>query len=95
MKGAHKVRMRIIEVKKKCPRGHEVGDEWLVDGATPGGICMGSFGSCLPYLSGLRFGASYPWEKSEGTVTIGCPDHINQVVWRLERLDEESAAAEK
>jgi uncharacterized repeat protein (TIGR04076 family) len=95
MKGAHKVRMRIIEVTKKCPRGHTVGEEWVVDGATPGGICMGSFSSCLPYLTALRFGASFPWEKQEGTITIGCPDHVNQVVWRLDRLDEESAAAEK
>ena len=33
--------------------------------------------------------------SAEGTITIGCPDHVNQVVWRLDRLDEESAAAEK
>jgi uncharacterized repeat protein (TIGR04076 family) len=62
MATSHPVRMRIIEVRKKCPRGHKVGDEWLGDGATPGGICMGSFGSCLPYLTALRFGASFPWE---------------------------------
>jgi uncharacterized repeat protein (TIGR04076 family) len=92
MNNARKVRMRIVEIKKKCPRGHQVGEQWLVDGTTPGGICMGSFGSCLPYLTALRFGASFPWEKREGRITVGCPDPVNQVVWQLDRLEEESAA---
>ena len=86
MKSSHPVRMRIVEIKKKCPHGHQVGEDWVVDGTTPGGICMGSFGSCLPNLTALRFGASFPWAPEEGTITIGCPDHINQVVWRLERI---------
>ena len=34
---ARPVRMCIIEVRQKCPNGHRVGDEWLVDGRTPGG----------------------------------------------------------
>jgi len=92
MKGAHKVRMRIVGIAKACPRGHSVGEEWVVDGTTPGGICMGSFGACLPYLTALRFGASFPWEAREGTVTIGCPDHVNQVVWQLDRLEGEGHA---
>mgnify|MGYP000128504820 FL=1 len=74
--------------------GDQAGDEWLVDGTTPGGICMGSFGSCLPYLTALRFGASFPWEKREGTITLGCPDHINQVVWKLDRLEDKGTTAE-
>ena len=93
MKKAHPVRMRIIEVREKCPHGHRVGDEWLVDGSTPGGICMGSFGACLPYLTALRFGASFPWEEREGTIAIGCPDHINQVVWQLDRLEGDVVSA--
>ena len=48
---------------------------------------MGSFNTCAPYLTALRFGASFPWEQKGGTITIGCPDHVNQVVWRLERLE--------
>jgi len=87
MKKSHAVRMRVIEVRGKCPNGHTVGDEWLVANKTQGGICMGSFSSCLPYLTALRFGASFPWEKDEGTTTIGCPDPVNQVVWRLDRVE--------
>lgn len=38
MNSARPVRMRIIEIKKKCPNGHQAGEEWVVDGTTPGGI---------------------------------------------------------
>lgn len=88
MSRSHPVRMTVVEVRKVCPNGHKVGDEWLVQNRTPGGICMGSFSSCLPYLTALRFGASFPWETTDSVATIGCPDHVNQVVWRLERVDD-------
>ncbi len=86
MSAKHHVRMRIISVKGKCPNGHQAGEEYMVKGKTPAGVCLGSFGACLPYLTSLRFGASFPWEPQEGTLTIGCPDAANQVVWRLERV---------
>lgn len=87
MKGAYPVRMRIVSISGRCPNGHEVGEEYVVDGRSPGGICMGSFSACVPYVTALRFGASFPWEEKRGTITVGCPDHINQVVWYLERLE--------
>lgn len=54
-------------------------------GKTPAGICLGSFSACLPYLIALQSGASFSWEEKEGTATIGCPDPVDRVVWRLER----------
>jgi uncharacterized repeat protein (TIGR04076 family) len=86
MSKAHVVRMRIESIVGTCPNGHQVGEEYVVGNKTVAGICMGSFNSCAPYLTALRFGASFPWEKEEGTFTIGCADHINQVVWRMERV---------
>ncbi len=86
MAAAREVRMRIVRIAGSCPHGHRVGQEWVVGGESPGGICMGSFTACVPYLTALRFGASFPWEEQEGAITIACPDADNQVVWRLERL---------
>jgi uncharacterized repeat protein (TIGR04076 family) len=83
---AHAVKMQIISIAGGCPNDHQVGEEYLVENLTPAGICLGSFSACLPYLTALRFGASFPWEQEEGTITIGCPDHVNQVVWRLDRV---------
>jgi uncharacterized repeat protein (TIGR04076 family) len=85
MSESHEVTMRVVSVAGICPNGHRVGEEHVVRSKTPAGICLGAFSSCLPYLTALRFGASFPWEEREGTITIGCPDHVNQVVWRLER----------
>jgi uncharacterized repeat protein (TIGR04076 family) len=84
-----KVRLRVIAVKSeegRCPNGHRVGDEYVVGSHTISGICIGAFGACLPYLTTLRWGGSFPWEDEPGTLTLGCPDCENQVVWRLERL---------
>lgn len=80
------VRMRIVSIAGRCPNGHQVGEEYVVERTTPSGVCLGSFGACLPYLTALRFGASFPWEQEEGVISIGCPDHENAVVWRLERV---------
>ena len=63
------VRMKIESIAGGCPKGHQVGEEYLVEGRTPEGICLGSFNSCMPYLTALRFGASFHWEQVEGTIT--------------------------
>lgn len=85
------VRIRVIEVRApsgRCPNGHRVGDEYVVGGHTPKGVCLGGFGACLPYLTALRWGGSFPWEDADGVATIGCPDCVNQVVWRLEVVND-------
>jgi len=90
MPGPFSVKMTIVSVRDRCPNGHKVGEEHVVRRKSPGGICLGSLSAVLPYLTALRYGASFPWEDEEGVITIGCPDHENCVVWRLERLDEEA-----
>jgi uncharacterized repeat protein (TIGR04076 family) len=82
------VRIRTVDIRDRCPNGHQLGEEYLVHHKTPDGICMGAFSSMLPYLTALRFGASFPWEEQQGTITLGCPDHENCVVWRLERVED-------
>jgi len=82
-----KVLVRAIEVKApggRCPNGHRVGHEYLVGGHTVKGICIAAFGTFLPYLTALRWGASFPWEDPPDAITVSCPDCENQVVWRLE-----------
>lgn len=82
-----KVRLRVIDVKSeggRCPNNHRVGDEYVVGSHTSKGICIGAFGACLPYITTLRWGESFPWEDDPSTLILGCPDCENQVVWRLE-----------
>ncbi len=80
------VRITLVSQQGTCPNGHHPGDEWLVARTTPAGLCLGAFGSLLPYLTTLRFGGSFPWEKQEGAGTFCCPDPKVVNVFRLERI---------
>ena len=81
------VKITLVSQLKKCPAGHKVGDVFYVRGRTPEGMCMGAFGSLFPFISGLRFGGSFPWEKEEGAGTFCCPDPEVVNTFRLERIE--------
>ena len=80
------IKITLISQLRKCPNGHKVGDEFVVGKYTPGGLCMGAFASLLPYITTLRFGGSFPWEKSPDGGTFCCPDPKVVNVFRLERI---------
>jgi uncharacterized repeat protein (TIGR04076 family) len=87
----HDVKVTLISQSRKCHRGHRVGDEWIVGGVTPAGICLGAFSSLLPYITVLRFGGDFPWETQDGEGTFACPDHLVCNVFHLQRLGRESS----
>jgi len=80
------IKITLISQLKKCPAGHNVGDEFVVGRYTPEGICIGAFASLLPYITTLRFGGSFPWEKDPNGGTFCCPDPEVINVFRLERI---------
>jgi uncharacterized repeat protein (TIGR04076 family) len=47
---------------------------------------MGAFASLLPYITTLRFGGSFPWEKDPDSGTFCCPDPEVVNTFRLERI---------
>ena len=87
MARAHEVEVTLVSQIAACPNGHQVGDRWRVGRLTPGGLCMGAFCSLLPYVTTLRFGGSFPWEKVDGEGSICCPDPNVQNVFHLKRVD--------
>jgi len=88
MAESYKVNIRVISQKGTCALGHKVGDQWVVDGKTPEGICLSAFNSLFPNLRVLRFGGSFPWEGDPDVTTAACPDAANPVVFELRRLRE-------
>lgn len=82
------VRITLLSQLRGCPNGHRVGDQWVVAGKTPAGMCLGAFNSLLPYLTALRFGADFPWSEP-GEVTLCCPDPEVVNTFKLERVEEE------
>lgn len=83
---SYPVRITIESVKGKCPLGNTPGTVFLVKRTTPAGMCLGAFNALLPAIQVMRFGGVFPWEPDPDVAYIGCPDHINQVVYRLERI---------
>jgi uncharacterized repeat protein (TIGR04076 family) len=71
-----------------CPL-FDVGDEFILDvGEPPRGFCQAAFDDIYRYISGLRFGANYPWMAEPGTATACCTDGLRPVVFFLECLDQ-------
>lgn len=70
-----------------CPL-FKLGDEFILDlGEPPRGFCQAAFDDIYRYVSGLRFGADYPWMARPGTATVCCTDGLRPVVFFLERMD--------
>ncbi len=85
-KKRYQVIARIESIKKTCPNGHKVGEEFLFDRKSPAGICLSAFDVILPYVRVLQFGGSFPWEENPDEILIACPDCENQTVFRLIRV---------
>ncbi len=75
-----------MRVKGECPLGNRVGDAFIINDTTPQGMCLGAFTSLLPAAQVMMYGGSFPWEDDPDVAHIGCPDHVNQVVYRLEKI---------
>lgn len=79
--------VKIIVKDGEC-RGdvHKEGQEILVKETTPGGMCLGAWNAVAPYLTALRYGANFPWEREEGVITVKCPDPKG-IVLELRRVE--------
>ena len=64
------------------------GDEFIVDisAGPPQDFCQSAFDDIFRYISGLRFGANYPWMARQGTATVCCTDGLRPVIFFLERM---------
>jgi uncharacterized repeat protein (TIGR04076 family) len=80
------IKLTLVSQLKRCPAGHKVGDEFIVGRYTPAGICLGAFHSLLPYITTMKYGGSFPWEKNPDVATFCCPDPKIVNVFRLERI---------
>lgn len=86
MAETYDVAARIISQKGTCGAQHALGQEWVIGGKTPDGICLSAFNAILPTVRVLMFGGSFPWSDDPDTATAACPDAANPVVFELRRL---------
>ena len=89
MADRYNVKLKVISQKGTCAIGHKEGDEFLITGTTPEGVCLSAFNACYPAVRTLMFGGTFPWAKDPDTATAACPDAANPVVFELRRIREE------
>jgi uncharacterized repeat protein (TIGR04076 family) len=78
--------VKVISQKGTCAYEHKVGDEWIITGKTPEGICLSAFNAVYPSIRTLMFGGSFPWSSDPDVATAACPDAANPVVFEIKRL---------
>ncbi len=86
MAETYEVLVKVISQKGHCGPGHKVGDEWVIGGERPAGICLFAFNALFPSATVLMFGGSFPWSSDPDVTTAACPDAENPVVFELKRL---------
>ena len=83
------VKARVVSQKGTCAAGHKVGDEFVVGGNTPSGVCPWAFYTLFPFITVLQYGGAFPWQTEADSTTVACPDPDNPVVFKLSRVREE------
>jgi len=86
MADRYDIKVKVISQKGTCGLGHKVGDEWLITGKTPEGICLTAFTALFPNVRMLMYGGSLPWESDKDATTACCPDAANPVVFEIRRV---------
>jgi uncharacterized repeat protein (TIGR04076 family) len=86
MADTYDVKVKVISQKGNCGAGHKVGDEWLISGKTPEGICLSAFNSLFASLRVLMFGGTFSWSDDPDATRVACPDAANPVVFELRRV---------
>lgn len=82
-----KVKISVISQEGYCGFHHKVGDTWVCDGTTPGGVCASAYNAIYPTLRALSVGGKFDWGNEDGSVDMCCPDHKNPVILRLEVIE--------
>ena len=82
----YKVKAKVVSQKGHCEIGHKLGDEYVIDDSVPTGMCSWAFFALFPFVTALKAGGAFPWEKDKDTTTVACPDPTNPVVFELRRF---------
>ena len=89
MVDCYNVKITVISQHGHCDVGHNVGDQWVINGKTmktPEGLCLFAYQSVQSMLIALMVGGAFPWEEDPDIARAVCPDPANPCVFELRRL---------
>ena len=83
----HKIKITVDKIKGKgiCSLGLKKGDKfWFREEGSD--FCLWAQNAIFPFITALRYGGSFPWEKNKDVAYACCPDPYNSVVFKIERI---------
>ena len=86
---SYKVIIKLIGNQNPCHFGHKIGDEWVFDYMTPGGMCSLAYNAIYPAALTLQFGGTFPWQDDPDVVQLACPDGQVNNIFELRRIPRE------
>jgi uncharacterized repeat protein (TIGR04076 family) len=81
----YEVIVKVISQEGRCGAGHKVGDEWILEGKSPAGMCMNALIGLYPHARALMLGGQFPWGPDPNTIRHACPDSRNPLVFEIKR----------
>jgi uncharacterized repeat protein (TIGR04076 family) len=81
-----KMSAAVTGLKGTCNAGHVVGEGFEISCHNPGGLCGFFYHALFPTLSVMGSGGRYP-RGDPDVIEVECPDRINLLSLRLERVE--------
>jgi len=86
----YKITIKVVEIRGtgKCPADLKVGDTFEInEKGQPISInfCGWAFATLWPFITPLRYGGIFPWEKNPDKAYVSCPDPQTTVVFEISR----------
>jgi uncharacterized repeat protein (TIGR04076 family) len=82
---AYEVSIKLIGNQRPCHSRHKIGDEWVFNYMTPGGMCSLAYNAIYPVALALQFGATFPWQEDPDVIQLSCPDGEVNNIFELRR----------
>ena len=81
------VAVKVVSQKGFCGQQHKVGEEWIVRGRTPEGICISAIGAMMPFINVMRYTSEgFFWDEDPDVTQVACGDGANPVIFEIRRL---------
>jgi uncharacterized repeat protein (TIGR04076 family) len=88
-----KLKLTVTKVSKFCYHGYKIGDELILEDFThpPKYFCLGLAHVLFPVIYALSFGAKFPFQDNQRSLSVTCPDG-GKLEFKVEVLDKQGKA---
>lgn len=85
----YKVIATVTEIKGECSAGHKVGESFEISCHNTAGLCGWCYHHIFATLQTFQFGGTLPWWQGSNTICQQCPDPVNLLSLKLERIQRQ------